>query len=167
MRQLATQMQSNPPLFRGSLRTKTRPCHQRTCPSRGLSTPRIPQSDLNASCQTQSPRSVSSSPAQSLAASRGVHVVSIKYNMSSCDTVRLEVVWCYSAKRSDGFTRLGWAGLTVIASLVSFAYWYFQCVACGLAQPTPSGPASGQREAFWWALPLWASPPMYGGLQAP
>ena len=32
----------------------------------------------------------------------------------------LEMVWSYSAKRSDGFTRLGWAGLTVIASLASF-----------------------------------------------
>jgi quaternary ammonium compound-resistance protein SugE len=32
----------------------------------------------------------------------------------------LEMLWSYSAKRSDGFTRLGWAGLTVIASLVSF-----------------------------------------------
>jgi multidrug transporter EmrE-like cation transporter len=31
----------------------------------------------------------------------------------------LEMVWSYSAKRSDGFTRLGWAGLTVIASLAS------------------------------------------------
>src|SRR5215469_14985843 len=32
----------------------------------------------------------------------------------------LEMVWSYSAKRSDGFTRLGWAGLTVAASLASF-----------------------------------------------
>jgi hypothetical protein len=59
-----------------------------------------------------------------------------------------ESVWSYSSKRSDGFTRLGRAGLAVIASRVSFAYWYFQCVACRLAQPTPSGPASGQRKLF-------------------
>ena len=32
----------------------------------------------------------------------------------------LEMIWSYSAKRSDGFARLGWAGLTVIASLASF-----------------------------------------------
>ena len=32
----------------------------------------------------------------------------------------LEMVWSYSAKRSDAFTRFGWAGLTVIASLASF-----------------------------------------------
>jgi quaternary ammonium compound-resistance protein SugE len=32
----------------------------------------------------------------------------------------LEMVWSYSAKRSDGFMRLGWAGLTVVASLASF-----------------------------------------------
>jgi quaternary ammonium compound-resistance protein SugE len=37
----------------------------------------------------------------------------------------LEMVWSYSAKRSDGFTRLGWAGLTVIASLVSFLLLVF------------------------------------------
>ena len=78
----------------------------------------------------------------------------------------LEMVWSYSAKRSDGLSRLGWAGLTVIASLASFCLLVFRCVACRLAQPTQSGRASGQREAFWWALPLWASPQMYGGLRA-
>ena len=37
----------------------------------------------------------------------------------------LEMVWSYSAKRSDGFGRLGWAGLTVIASLASFCLLVF------------------------------------------
>ena len=37
----------------------------------------------------------------------------------------LEMVWSYSAKRSDGFARLGWAGLTVIASLASFCLLVF------------------------------------------
>ena len=37
----------------------------------------------------------------------------------------LEMVWSYSAKRSDGFSRFGWAGLTVIASLASFALLVF------------------------------------------
>ena len=37
----------------------------------------------------------------------------------------LEMVWSYSAKRSDGFTRLGWAGVTVIASLASFCLLVF------------------------------------------
>jgi quaternary ammonium compound-resistance protein SugE len=32
----------------------------------------------------------------------------------------LEMVWSYSAKQSDGFHRLGWAALTIGASLVSF-----------------------------------------------
>ena len=32
----------------------------------------------------------------------------------------LEMVWSYSAKQSDGFTRLGWAAVTILASLVSF-----------------------------------------------
>jgi quaternary ammonium compound-resistance protein SugE len=32
----------------------------------------------------------------------------------------LEMVWSYSAKRSDGFSHWGWAGLTIAASLVSF-----------------------------------------------
>jgi quaternary ammonium compound-resistance protein SugE len=37
----------------------------------------------------------------------------------------LEMVWSYSAKRSDGLSRLGWAGLTVIASLASFCLLVF------------------------------------------
>jgi quaternary ammonium compound-resistance protein SugE len=32
----------------------------------------------------------------------------------------LEMVWSYSAKQADGFTRLGWAALTLSASLASF-----------------------------------------------
>jgi quaternary ammonium compound-resistance protein SugE len=32
----------------------------------------------------------------------------------------LEMVWSYAAKQSEGFTKLGWAGLTVGASLISF-----------------------------------------------
>ncbi len=32
----------------------------------------------------------------------------------------LEMVWSYSAKQSDGFTRLGWGAVTILASLVSF-----------------------------------------------
>ena len=32
----------------------------------------------------------------------------------------LEMVWSYSAKQSDGFTKLGWAALTIVSSLVSF-----------------------------------------------
>jgi quaternary ammonium compound-resistance protein SugE len=32
----------------------------------------------------------------------------------------LEMVWSYSAKRADGWTHWGWAGLTMVASLASF-----------------------------------------------
>ena len=32
----------------------------------------------------------------------------------------LEMVWSYSAKRSDGWTHYGWAAATVISSLGSF-----------------------------------------------
>lgn len=32
----------------------------------------------------------------------------------------LEMVWSYSAKQSDGFHKLGWAALTMGASLISF-----------------------------------------------
>ena len=32
----------------------------------------------------------------------------------------LEMVWSYSAKRSDGFSNWGWGAVTIVASLVSF-----------------------------------------------
>ena len=32
----------------------------------------------------------------------------------------LEMVWSYSAKRSDGFSNWGWGGLTIVSSLASF-----------------------------------------------
>lgn len=32
----------------------------------------------------------------------------------------LELVWSYSAKRADGFKNWGWAGLTMVASAISF-----------------------------------------------
>ena len=32
----------------------------------------------------------------------------------------LEMVWSYSAKQADGFTKWGWAALTMSASLASF-----------------------------------------------
>lgn len=32
----------------------------------------------------------------------------------------LEMVWSYSAKRSDGFSHWGWGALTIASSLVSF-----------------------------------------------
>ncbi len=32
----------------------------------------------------------------------------------------LEMIWSYSAKQSDGFSKYGWAGLTIVSSLVSF-----------------------------------------------
>ena len=32
----------------------------------------------------------------------------------------LEMVWSYSAKRSDGFGNWGWGGLTIASSLASF-----------------------------------------------
>jgi quaternary ammonium compound-resistance protein SugE len=32
----------------------------------------------------------------------------------------LEMVWSYSAKQADGFTKWGWAALTMVASLASF-----------------------------------------------
>ncbi len=32
----------------------------------------------------------------------------------------LEMVWSYSAKQSNGFSNLGWAALTIVASLISF-----------------------------------------------
>jgi quaternary ammonium compound-resistance protein SugE len=62
---------------------------------------------------------------------------------------QLEMVWSYSAKHSDGFTRLGWAGVTVIASLASFCLLVFSMRRLPLAQPTSCGWASGQPEAFW------------------
>jgi quaternary ammonium compound-resistance protein SugE len=37
----------------------------------------------------------------------------------------LEMVWSYSAKRADGFTKLGWVALTVAASLASFVLLTF------------------------------------------
>jgi multidrug transporter EmrE-like cation transporter len=61
----------------------------------------------------------------------------------------LEMVWSYSAKRSEGFSRLGWAGLTVITSLASFGLLGFRCVGCHSVRPMLCGQASGQREAFW------------------
>ena len=32
----------------------------------------------------------------------------------------LEMVWSYSAKQADGFSKLGWGAVTVVASLISF-----------------------------------------------
>lgn len=32
----------------------------------------------------------------------------------------LEMLWSYSAKRSDGFSHWGWAAATIVASLISF-----------------------------------------------
>jgi quaternary ammonium compound-resistance protein SugE len=32
----------------------------------------------------------------------------------------LEMVWSYSAKRADGFSKLGWGAVTILASLASF-----------------------------------------------
>jgi quaternary ammonium compound-resistance protein SugE len=32
----------------------------------------------------------------------------------------LEMVWSYSAKQSEGFTKIGWASVTIGASLISF-----------------------------------------------
>ena len=32
----------------------------------------------------------------------------------------LEMVWSYSAKQSEGFSRWGWGALTIVASLISF-----------------------------------------------
>lgn len=32
----------------------------------------------------------------------------------------LEILWSYSAKRSDGFSHWGWGAITIVASLASF-----------------------------------------------
>ena len=32
----------------------------------------------------------------------------------------LEMVWSYSAKQADGFTKLGWGAATIVTSLASF-----------------------------------------------
>ncbi len=37
----------------------------------------------------------------------------------------LEMIWSYSAKRADGITHLGWAAVTVVASLCSFLLLVF------------------------------------------
>jgi hypothetical protein len=81
-----------PDLRKGShfpLRTMQRRSHRRTSPIRRLPTPRIPQSDLSATSQTQSRPSVLPSqrplPVQSCAA----HAASTKQSASSYDTVRL------------------------------------------------------------------------------
>src|SRR5580693_7110722 len=71
------------------LSTRPPPCHQTASPSRRLSTPRIPRSDLNARCQTRSLLSVSSSPVPSLAACSDVLAASVKHGIWFYDTVRL------------------------------------------------------------------------------
>src|SRR4051794_16007466 len=71
------------------LRTKRRHSRRRTSPSRQLSTPRIPRSDLNVTCQPRSPLSASSSPALSHAPSRAAPVASAPHADPICDTVRL------------------------------------------------------------------------------
>src|SRR5271165_2444198 len=81
-----------PDLRKGSdspLRTKPSLCHQRTSPSRRLSTPRIPRSDLSVTSQARSRLSASSSPAPSPVQSKDSHVANAKHTASSCDTVRL------------------------------------------------------------------------------
>src|SRR5579863_10290201 len=71
------------------LSTRPPPCHQTASPSRRLSTPRIPRSDLNATCQTRSLLSVSSSPVPSLAACSDVLAASVKHGIWFYDTVRI------------------------------------------------------------------------------
>src|SRR4051794_35337520 len=71
------------------LRTKRRHSRRRTSPSRRLSTPRIPRSDLNVTCQPRSPLSAWSSPAQSHASSRDAHVAIVSHADRTYDTVRL------------------------------------------------------------------------------
>jgi len=81
-----------PDLRKGSdspLRTKRRHSRRRTSPSRRLSTPRIPPSDLNVTWQPRSPLSAWSSPAQSHASSRDARVASASHRDRTCDTVRL------------------------------------------------------------------------------
>src|SRR5260370_15775595 len=82
-----------PDLRKGSdspLRTTRRPSHQRTSPSRRSSTPRIPRSGLSVTSQTQSPPSVSPSPALWPAPCRDAHAASAKRDILLYDTVRLE-----------------------------------------------------------------------------
>ena len=81
-----------PDLREGSdspLRTTQRASRQRTSPSRRLSTPRLPRSGLNVTCQTQSPPSASPSPARSPAHCHVARVAN-KFSIERiCDTVRL------------------------------------------------------------------------------
>ena len=58
------------------LRTTPRRSHQGTSPTRRLSTPRLPRSDLNATSQPRSPPSEQSSPTPSLVHSRAAPAVS-------------------------------------------------------------------------------------------
>jgi hypothetical protein len=71
------------------LRTKRRHSRRRTSPSRRLSTPRIPRSDLNVTSQPRSPLSAPSSPALSHASSRAAPVASASHADRTYDTVRL------------------------------------------------------------------------------
>src|SRR5260370_37710862 len=81
-----------PDLRKGSdspLRTTRRPSHQRTSPSRRLSTPRIPRSGLSVTSQTQSHLSVSPSPAPLLEPCRDAYAASAIHVVSLYDIVRL------------------------------------------------------------------------------
>jgi quaternary ammonium compound-resistance protein SugE len=77
----------------------------------------------------------------------------------------LEMVWSYSAKRSDGLTRLGWAGLTVIASLASFCLLVFSMRRLPLGTAYAVWTGIGATGSFLVGIAA-SSPPIYGGLQA-
>ena len=81
-----------PALRKGSLsplRTQPRRSQRRISPTRRLSTPRIPRSDLSVTCQIRSHPSGSPSPAQSPAPCPAARAANAPHSTHTYDTVRL------------------------------------------------------------------------------
>jgi SRSO17 transposase len=92
------------------LRTTSGRIQRRTSRSRLLPTPRIPQSDLNAMCQTPSPQPGWASPAPLHARCRDARAVSDGCGLNLYDTVRLRRVlrsMAFPTARSDRACQFG------------------------------------------------------------
>ena len=69
----------------------------------------------------------------------------------------LEVVWAYSMKLSEGFTRLTPSVMTIVMMIASFGLLSIAMRTLPLARPTPSGPASAPSAPSSSASSFWAS----------
>ncbi len=78
----------------------------------------------------------------------------------------LEMVWSYSAKLSDGFTRFGWAGLTVGASLASFCLLVFSMRRLPFGTAYALWTGIGATGSFLVGIAAFGESPMSGGLRA-